>query len=83
MKSGAVFARVDVKMKAKRNSFQAKTITNTATASMPWADNGMITRQRIVRRLAPSTSAASSSSRGIWSMNVRISSVPSDTKNVA
>ena len=83
MKSGAVFARVDVKMKANRNSFQAKTMTNTATASMPCADSGMITRRRIVSRLAPSTSAASSSSRGIWSMNVRISSVPSETKNVA
>ena len=32
---------------------------------------------------APSIIAASSSSRGIWSMKVRITSVPSETKKVA
>jgi hypothetical protein len=45
-----------VKTNAKRNSFQAKTITKTASASMPCADSGRITRRRMVKRLAPSTS---------------------------
>src|SRR5438046_3028958 len=40
-------------------------------------------RHSTIRGLAPSTSAASSSSRGTWSMKVRISKAPSDTKNVA
>ena len=37
-----------VKMKANRNSFQANTMTKTATASMPCAASGRITRRRIV-----------------------------------
>ena len=70
-------------MKANRNSFQAKTMTKTATASMPCAASGRITRTSVVTRPAPSTAAASSSSRGIWSMKARMTKVPRLTKNVA
>ena len=58
-------------------------MTKTATASMPWAASGKITRAMIWNCEAPSIIAASSSSRGIWSMKVRITIVPSETKKVA
>ena len=54
-----------------------------ATATMPWAESGRITFVSTWRCVAPSISAASSSSRGIWSMKVRITTVPSETKKVA
>ena len=49
MTRGAVFARFVVKMKAKRNSFQAYTMTKIATATMPCADSGRITLARTCR----------------------------------
>ena len=58
-------------------------MTNTATAIMPCADSGSTILRMIWSGVAPSTLAASSSSRGIWSMKVRITSVPSETKKVA
>ena len=71
-------------MKANRNSFQAKTMTKTATAIMPCADERQDHVARMIWRAWRRRSiAASSSSRGIWSMKVRITMVPSETKKVA
>ena len=50
---------------------------------MPGAASGRITRSITWAGLAPSTVAASSSSRGIWSMKVRMTMVPSETKKAA
>ena len=58
-------------------------MTKTDTASMPCAAIGRMMRAMICICEAPSTIAASSSSRGIWSMKVRITTVPSETKKVA
>src|SRR5690349_3092551 len=51
--------------KANRNSFQALVRVNSATASSPGFARGSTTRRNAWMRVQPSTSAASSSSRGI------------------
>jgi hypothetical protein len=50
--------------RAKKNSFQAEMNANSAVATMPGASNGATTLRSACRRVAPSTAAASSRSRG-------------------
>src|SRR5438445_818659 len=56
---------VAVRIRAKRNSLQANVKTIVAAAIIPGNASGSSTRRNDVQRLAPSTSAASSSSSGI------------------
>ena len=56
---------VAVRINAKRNSLQANVKTIVAAAISPGNASGSSTRRKEVHRLAPSTSAASSSSSGI------------------
>lgn len=54
---------------AKKNSFQAEMKENSAVATMPGASSGKTTRRSTWSRVAPSTLAASSSSRGMLRTN--------------
>jgi hypothetical protein len=83
MIKGAVLASVVVKMKANRNSFQEKMKTKVEAAIMPCTESGTMTWRRICRSLAPSMTAASSSSRGSWSMKAFMIHVLRETKKVA
>ena len=56
---------VAVKISANRNSLHAKVKMMMPAAMIPGAASGISTRQKAIQRVAPSTSAASSSSSGI------------------
>lgn len=56
-------------MKGHRKLFHAPMNTKIATAPRIGRDSGSTIDQKIRSRLAPSISAASSSSKGIWSKN--------------
>src|SRR5438874_526778 len=60
---------VAVRIRANRNSLQAKVKTMMPAAMMPGAASGSSTRRNAVQRLAPSTSATSSTSSGISARN--------------
>ncbi|MNU10498.1 hypothetical protein D3C72_2576770 [compost metagenome] len=61
-----------MKISADRNSFQLAMKANSATVTMPGITSGRKMRTRIWNDIAPSTLAASSSSRGMASKLLRI-----------
>ena len=63
---GSVKALRLVRTSAKKNSVQQAMKAKTAAATMPGAASGTATFQNELQRVQPSTSAASSSERGIW-----------------
>src|SRR6202012_20162 len=69
--TGIVAATVEVRLTAKKNSFQAKMMQISALAAIPGMMIGMITRVISRNRLAPSIRAASSTSPGTSRMNER------------
>ena len=79
--SGAVLASTVVKMNANRKSFQANTMMNTEVAIRPAYDSGNTMRHRVCSRVAPSIAAASSSSRGNWSIKAFMIQAPRLRKN--
>src|SRR3970282_864418 len=73
--TGRVCALVAVRMSAKRNSFQEKMKTKIAVTTNPGAARGSAMRRNAENQEQPSTSALSSSSRGISLKNPRSSHV--------
>src|SRR6185369_14143067 len=67
-----IAASVCVSTSANRNSFHEMIKQNTAVAASPGATSGSTTRQSAPRRESPSTSAASSRSRGKSAKKPRI-----------
>jgi len=58
-------ADVEVKVRANKNSFQAKMKTKIAVVNIPGAARGRVTRKKVPNKLDPSTQAAFSNSDGI------------------
>ena len=93
MITGMGMALFDVSDNAKRNSFQLKAMQMIQVATIPGTTSGSATREKAVKREAPSTSAASSSSMGnsrnIWlrmitgngSVNVALSITSAQTES--
>ena len=61
-----------MKIRADRNSFQLAMKANSATVTMPGTTSGMKMRVSVCIEVLPSTRAASSSSLGIPSKELRI-----------
>ena len=78
MKGGAVCALRLVIINARAYSFQAMMNEKTDVAAIPVADCGRTIFQNVSKRVYPSTSAASSYSIGISSMNPFISQTQKD-----
>src|SRR5579885_1791022 len=72
MPTGMVFELPSVmRMLANRNSFQDSTNTKTPTEKVPGKAKGRKIRRKALKKDAPSTQAASSISRGIFSKKER------------
>ena len=67
MVTGSVCARVKVRVRAKRMSFQAKTAARMTPTTRPGRARGTATRKKAVKGDPPSTATASSRLRGIAS----------------